>query len=923
MAQRRLRVLRGGIKGAHRVSATALPAGVVTFLFTDVEGSTRLLRTAGERFAEQLEAHNGIIRTAISAHGGHEVRTGGDSFFCAFPDPARALATCLGAQLALRKHPWPAGMEIRVRMGLHTGQAQLGGDDYISLAVHQAARVADAAHGGQVLVSEATRLLVAETLPAGATLQLLGGYRLKDFPGPTQLYQLCHPALQAEFPSLRALPAAAHNVPEQTTLFVNRNADIAALRELVVSRRLVSVLGPGGVGKTRLAIEAVPVVVPHFPDGVWLIELAPLGNGEAVASEVSAAVGVPAEAERHVADTLSDALAAKRLLLVLDNCEHVLEDTAALVELLVGRCPDVHVLATSREPLGLRGETRYALSPLSLPASAEAVDVEASEAVALFADRAQAVAPGFEVASERKAVAEICRRLDGLPLAIELAAARAASIPVGRIAARLDRRFSVLQRSYTGALSHHETLRGSIEWSHDLLDPPERVLLRRLAVFTGEFDLEAVEAICGRPPLTDDDILDLLVRLVEKSLVHRSNERYVLLESIREFAQEQLQPAHEAEEIAVAHLEHYTSVVEAAAIEADGPNQREAYDRLDADLGNIRAAVERALARSDQRALRLGAALAQYGFIRNRLAEVARWCIDAVAAAPDAPAALRARALTQAGFALVVMGSPERGHGLVDDGLTMARSAGDRELLVQTLLMAADLRLEAGQETEARPLASEALRLVSTAGADWTRARALVVAARADQDEAGYAETHERLAQALGLFERAGDRRQAARVLLTMAYLSLEAGELEAAEAEAGQCFSICEELEHPIGQAVARVVQVWTAIDRGELEVAGTLLSETISTARDSGYRALLGYCVAAAATLSAAQSKPVEAARLLGALASADSALGGEGARVTRRRADTLRAVLEQRLGAAELASHIQDGARLTLEEIAAERL
>jgi len=895
----------------------SLPAGTVTFLFTDVEGSTRLFRALGENYGSLLSAHNAIISAAVARNEGTVVRIQGDGFFCAFPDASRALTAALEAQLELGAHGWPPGAEFRVRMGLHTGEAQPTGDEYVALAVHQAARVGDAGHGGQVLVSETTRLETLDRLPDGASLAPLGSYRLKDFPDPEPLHELHHPDLAGDFPALRALPAAAHNVPEQATLFVGRQTALAELARLVLNRRLVTVLGAGGVGKTRLTIELVPKVAAAFPDGVWLIELAQLSRGATVAPEVAGALGVRAEADRSEVDTLVDALIAKRLLLVLDNCEHVLDATAELTERLVAQCPDVRVLATSREPLGLAVEQRFPLAPLSVPERPGTGDAADSEAVALFVDRAGAVAAGLDMPADLGPVIEICRRLDGLPLAIELAAARVAAIPVASIAARLDRRFSVLTRGHRGALSHHETLRGSIGWSYDLLEPAEQVLIRRLGAFTGEFTLDAAEAVCGAAPLHRSDVLDLTGRLVEKSLAQRTGDRYVLLDSIREFAREQLEAAGETAELRLAHLAHYTEVVEASSRVADGPRQRAAYDQLDADLGNIRAAVEFALERSDPAALRLGAALGQWGFVRNRLGEVARWCIDAAAAAPTAPGATRAAALTQAGFALVVLGSPNRGHALLDDGLELARSVEDRRLLVDTLLMTADLRLETGQPAEARPLAREALEVAGEIGEDWIIGRATFVDARAYQDELGYEETHRRLAHALGCFERANDRRQVGRVALTMAFLSLESRALDAAEASASTCLSICEEIDHPIGEAVATVVRIWVAIERGEPAVAQEMLSRVIAVARESGYVALLGYCVAAGAALRFGAGDLAQAARLMGSLDASADALGGEGARAIGGRVERLRDALAEALGTERLSELMAVGAGVPMGE------
>ena len=893
-----------------------LPAGTVTFLFTDIEGSTRLFRALGDRVRSLLEAHNEIISTAVERHRGVVVRTEGDSFFCAFSDAPSAIAATLEAQLALAAAPWPEDGVLRARMGLHTGVAHPAGTDYVALSVHQASRVADAGHGGQVVISEATRVIVGGQMPDGASMILLGSFRLKDFPDPEPLHQLVHPELAATFPALRVLPAAAHNIPEQATLFVGRQTALDELAKLVRNRRLVSVLGAGGVGKTRLVIELVPKVAGCFPDGVWLIELAWLSRGATVAPEVLGALGIRAQADRDEIETLVDALRGKRLLLVLDNCEHVLDAAAGLTARLIARCPDVTVLTTSREPLGLAAEQRFPLAPLSIPGGG-GVDASGSEAVALFVDRARAVAPGIELPSDLAPVVEICRRLDGLPLAIELAAARVAAIPIATIATRLDRRFALLTRGHRGALEHHETLRGSIGWSHDLLDAAEQTLIRRLGAFTGEFSLEAVEAVCSAPPIDEDEIIDLMVRLVEKSLVQHPGERYELLDSIREFARERLEAAGELEQLGLAHLAHYTEFVEASARVADGPQQRAAYDRLEADLGNIRAAVEFALERSDPAALRLGAALGQWGFVRNRLGEVARWCIDAAAAAPWAPAATRAAALTQAGFALVVLGSPVRGHALLDEGLELARSVEDRQLLVETLLMTADVRLEAGLPVEAQPLAREGLEVAHAIGDDWTLGRATLIEARACQDELGYEETHRRLARALACFERTDDRRQVARVALTMAFLSLESGALDAADAEAGRCLSICDEIDHPIGRAVASVVLIWVAIERGELALARELLAVTAAIARESGYVALLGYCVAAGAAIRFGDGEQAHAARLLGGLGANASAIGGEGARAISGRVAQLRGALAEALGEEHLAELMAEGARVSLAD------
>jgi non-specific serine/threonine protein kinase len=488
-------------------------------------------------------------------------------------------------------------------------------------------------------------------------------------------------------------------------------------------------------------------------------------------------------------------------------------------------------------------------------------------------------------------------------------------MPIASIAERLDQRFALLRRGHRLARPHHETLRASIHWSVDLLSEEEHLLFRRLGAFRGEFDVEAAEAVCGHEPLDRDDVLDLLARLVEKSLVQQVGDRYVMLDSIRDFARELIYEAGERESLGATHLAHYTAVVEASAQAADGPEQG---DRLDADLGDIRSAVEFALERSHPAALRLGSALGQWGFVRNRLGEVARWCIDAAEAAPEAPPAVRARALTQAGFAFVVLGSPARGIALVDDGLALARSVDDRRLLLETLLMAADLRLESGQVVEAGPLAREALAVARGLGEAWLLGRATFVEARADEAELGYKEAHRRLDRARGYFERAADSRQVARVLMTMAFMSVEAGALAPADAEAQACVEICTELEHAIGRAVASTVRIWVAIDRRELDAARELLSQVFQVACASGYVVLLGLCAATAAELRQAEGNPDEAARLLGALEANADALGGEGASAVRGRTRALREALSSALGEERMGECLEAGSVVPLVEL-----
>ena len=478
----------------------------------------------------------------------------------------------------------------------------------------------------------------------------------------------------------------------------------------------------------------------------------------------------------------------------------------------------------------------------------------------------------------------------------------------------------MLRRSHRGGLPHHETLRAWIEWSHELLDKDERVLLARLAVFTGEFELEAAEAVCGSAPLVTDDILYLLGQLIEKSLLQPAGDRYLMLESIREFAREQLEQAGEVEAMIAAHVAYYTELVEEIALQGEGPGQREAFDRLDAVLSNVRSAVERSLQRSDVMALRISAAVGQYGYVRNRLAEVAHWCIDPPRSRRAAGS--RVRALNQAGFALVIMGSLDGGLAVIDDGLELARSAGDRLLLGQSLLMAADLRLEAGREVAARPVAAEAVEVVRGLGDDVLLGRALCFMAWAEQEEAGFDATAQGLEAAFELFQRAGDDRRLARTKLLLAYLSLEAGDLDEAEYQASRGREYAERLDHVIGRAMMQIALVWVAIDRGEFESATEMLDESLTIASEAGYQGLMAYCIAAEAGLAAAMGAPERAACRLGSLRAEGmlDEIGGEGGRAIGLRLAAIHEALATELGDA-LEELMLQGAQIHLNQLAAQ--
>ena len=572
------------------------PAGTVTFVFTDIEGSTQRVGEIGDvAWARLLQAHHEILREAFAA--GFEVHTEGDGFFVVFASAPDAVAAAVAAQQALGSHPWPQGQRLWVRIGVHTGQALVREGDYVGRQVHRASRICDAAHGGQVLVSEATAGLVRDALPVGVELVDLGLHRLKDLGSPQRLFMVAAAGLRADA-SPRSLEVVTHNLPVQRSAFIGRGGEIARVRKLLDAHRLVTMTGVGGAGKTRLALQVAAEELHEHPDGVFFVDLAALSDPAGIARAVADALGLrfdgePGGASRPIADVLVDVLARRACLLLVDNCEHLLDGCAELAEQLLAGCPQVRWLATSREPLGIDGEQVYPVPSLSLPE----VEGEAgtSEAVELFVERARSADPDFELdAGNAAAVGEICRRLDGIPLAIEFAAARVSHLSVGQIATRLDDRFALLTGGRRRA-RHQQTLQAALDWSFELLHEDEQALLARLSVFAGSFTLERAEQVCPGEGLQRGEVLDLLGSLVDKSLVATDtvdgDVRYRLLETVRDYAAGKLAEADETEHVRSAHRDAYLAWLEACSWEQlhfDG----DLLEDLERELPDLRAALD-------------------------------------------------------------------------------------------------------------------------------------------------------------------------------------------------------------------------------------------------------------------------------------------------------------------------------------------
>ena len=681
------------------------PNGVVTFLFTDVQGSTRLLEQLGNGYGAVRGRHDAILRTAIEDDGGQVVDVAGDGFFAVFPTPRQAVSAAVGAQRELAAEDWPDGVAVAVRMGVHTGECRLEGARYVGLDVHRAARIAAAAHGGQLLISDATRALVADALPAGASLSDLGVHRLKDLTRPERLYQLDVDG-RREFPALRTVDARPGNLPTRLAGLVGRRDQVSQVRDLVGDHRLVTLTGPGGIGKTRLALQVAAELTPSFADGAFFVDLSSVADPALVPAAVAAALEVTEGPGRPVAEAVTAHLREKALLLVLDNLEQV-TDAAAFVEQMLTAAPGVRVLGTSRVPLHLYGEQESAVPPLTLPDPRGPSDpdvVGRSEAVDLFVHRASAAQAGFRLTAENAgAVAQITARLDGLPLAIELAAGRVAVLPPQRLLARLERRLPMLPAAERNVPERQRTLRATIDWSHDLLPDAEQRLFRNLAVFSGGGDLDAVEAVAN-PGGELGDTLDLLTTLVDVNLVRSLDEagaepRFGMLETIREYGLDRLAAGGDEQAVRRRHAERWAEVAEQAAGFLMGPEQVPWIRLLERDLDNLRAALTWTVqAPEAELGLRLAAALGDYWRLASHVREGVHRLTELLSLdAARVPTPLRARALIAMGSLHGWITDPERMAAVADEALAVYRDLGDEHGLAVATEMVGWAHLQLGR----------------------------------------------------------------------------------------------------------------------------------------------------------------------------------------------------------------------------------
>ena len=790
---------------------TALPAGTVTFLFTDIVGSTKLWEQNPATMRSALARHDILLRDAIETNGGYVFKTVGDAFCAAFPAAPQALAAALASQVALAAEPWETSAPLQVRMGLHTGSAEEREGDYFGPPLNRAARLMAAGHGGQLLLSAATQELACDALPASASLLNLGSHRLKDLGRPETVFQFLHPSLPADFPPLKSLdnPSLPNNLPQQVTSFIGRAAPVAEVKALLAKTRLLTLTGAGGSGKTRLSLQVAADLLDGEGDGVWLVELAGLSDPALVPRAAATVLGVQEQAGKTVQQSLVEWLKPKRLLLVLDNCEHLVAACASLAADILRNCPDVHILASSREPLGVAGEQTYRVPTLSLPDPKQAQTAEGLsqyEAVRLFIERAQAVQPSFSVTDvNAPAVAQVCWRLDGIPLAIELAAARVRSLSAEEISRYMDQRFRLLTGGSRDRLPRQQTLRALIDWSYDLLTEAEKALLCRLSVFAGGWTFSAAKVVCAGNDVEDFEVLDLLTALVDKSLVATESvgdgTRYRLLETVRQYAEERLAERGETEAVQDAHLSWCVALAGEADQHGRGPDEGAWLSRLEMENDNLRAGLSWGFSpeesflegrsnKDDPRfankdGLRLAASLWRFWASRGYLSEGRRWLDLArtrAGASGKKSSAAQAMALAGAGYLAQNQGDFAEAQALGEESLILFRQLGDQRGCGTALRVLAMLAHAQDDFAEAQALYKESLTLARQAGPQWAIAHTLCNLGEVTLYLDDYAEARALCEESLTLFRQAGNLEGIAYPLRSLARMAHAQGGIAEAQ---------------------------------------------------------------------------------------------------------------------------------------------
>jgi predicted ATPase len=831
-------------------SARPLPAGTLTMLLTDVEGSTILWTQRPDAMRSAMERHHAIANEVIARLGGYTPpdQGEGDSLFAVFTRASDAVTCALDLQRRFSTERWPEGADLRVRVAVHTGELELRDDrrNYFGVAISHCARLRSAGHGGQVLLSETTHSVVGAMLPAGATVRDLGVHRFKDLSSAARVFQLIHPDVPSEFPLLHSLDARRHNLPAQVTSFIGRELEMEDVKRLLTERRLVTLVGVGGTGKTRLAIQVAADLLDRFGGGVWLVELASVADEALVPHAVAAAVGLRERPEESIQTTLALALGAQQMLLVFDNCEHLIDACARLADQLLRQCSNVRILATSREPLRIEGEVTWAVSSLTVPPTDQSVPFDRLvqyESIRMFADRAGAASPKFSLSREvAPAVAEICARLDGIPLALELAAVRVKALSVHQIAARLNDRFRLLTAGRRVGDERHQTLRALVDWSYDLLSEPERRLFNRLTVFVGGFGVESAEAVCAGEGLEDHAVLDLLGQLMDKSLVAADEERggearYRLLETLQQYGAEKLQDTGEDWLLRRRHTAWCLDLAERAESEVGQAEGSAWAARLQTERDNLRAALDRSkLDDAPETTLRLAGALWWFWETKGYWTEGRRQLDAVLATTGDAPVPLRLKVIHGAATLADSQGDRPRATTLLEQAVRLHRELGDHMGLAFTLNRLGQIAFREGNVERASVYLDESLALFRTLGdpvliADALETLGMVAHHRGDAERATVL-----LQEGLELFRGLGDKRGMASALRGLADLAQDRADYARAGALAEESAALFRDIGDVYGLGSVLYIMANAAVGRGDYERAEQLMTYSLGEKRKAG---------------------------------------------------------------------------------------
>ncbi len=913
-------------RGVKEPTSVPLPSGTVTFLFTDIEGSTQRWESHRAEMERAVSRHDELLRAVITKHGGSVFETVGDAVCAAFARPQDALAAAVDGQHALGAEDFSAVGGLRIRMAIHTGTAQERDGDYFGPTVNRVARLLAIGHGGQVLVSGAAAQLLHGVMPAQTSLRDLGEHQLRDLARPEQVHQLAAPGLSEIFPALHSLEALPNNLPRQATAFVGREQELAEVKTQLGKSQVVTLVGTGGIGKTRTALQVGADMLDGTGDGVWLVDLAQVGTSELVTSAIASVFELQPQPDRKPLDDLCLYLKAKRLLLILDNCEHVVGETSRVVAAIVRACPHVVVLATSREALNVHGEQVYRMPTLSLPAQAGALSAKealAYGAIALFVARASALDAQFTFTDEKAPiVADICRRLDGIALAIELAAARVTILNLKQLSQKLDERFRLLTGGDRTALPRQQTMRAAIDWSYELLSEDERTVFRRLSIFQGGWTLEAASTLCSDASLDEFAILDILTSLVNKSLVsvefQTDTQRYKLLESLRQYGLDLLRSSGEFDTLARRHADFYAAHSRDVAQKWRTIPEVAWTTLVETELDNTRAALQWCLDHGNDH--ELGAEIAEslwaYWFGQRRL-EGLHWLeVSRQAITPDSNPALSV-ALDLALSRLRIDRSWSEAYSAIERALAGAQALNDERLLIRALFYFGEAKIFAGKYDEAEPALLTTVKLSKKLGDRYREAAAMQQLGKIYTEQKDLVLARQHFDAAKSFYEQRGADRNYGLSLIEESFFERAAGNLERTLSLADEATTMGRTIKDSALEAFGLAAKAAHLVVAGRIEEArDTARQALLLSRRDKVFGPGLMRALASCIAIATHDKSFEEAARLLGYLL-ADNPDRLPAIASSTLNINQLRKPLEDHLGEGRLLALMAEGAAWSQEQ------